>query len=327
MIRVLSIDGGGIRGIIPAIILAELERCTGRPVARLFDFVAGTSSGGITALALLRPGAEGLPRYTAAEVVALYEREGPRIFDRPLRHRIHALGNLIEEKYPAEPLERVLHEYLGDARLAESLVPVLLPSYEIERREPVFFKSHRAIEEPGRDFWMRDAARATSAAPTYFEPARITPVGGGAPLALVDGGVYANNPMLCAWVEVRGLFPGPSDVLICSLGTGELTRPIPYERARGWGVIEWAQPLLQVVFDGISDTVDYQMRQLLPPGPDRRPRYHRFQAELVRGSDDLDDARPANLRTLKRVAEEILRREAEAFRTLCEQLVEADRVF
>ncbi len=68
----------------------------------------------------------------------------------------------------------MLHEYLGDARLAESLVPVLLPSYEIERREPVFFKSHRATEEPGRDFRIRDAARATSAAPTYFEPARIS---------------------------------------------------------------------------------------------------------------------------------------------------------
>lgn len=320
-IRVLSIDGGGIRGIIPALVLADLERRCGRRVAELFDFVAGTSSGGITALALLRSGENGRARYTAAEVAALFADKGPRIFHRSLGRRIRSLGNLIDEKYPADPLEAVLGEYLGDALLSEALVPVLVPSYEIERREAVFFKSHKAVAEPARDFRMRDAARATSASPTYFEPARIQPAGGGAPLSLIDGGVFANNPMLCAWVEARGLFPDAADMLVVSLGTGELTRPIPYRQARGWGAIQWAQPILNVVFDGISDTVSYQMQQLLPPGPDGGARYHRFQTELVPGSNELDDASPANLRRLRELANGILARNAGALDSLCAQLV------
>jgi patatin-like phospholipase/acyl hydrolase len=150
-VRVLSIDGGGIRGIIPARVLAEIERCTGSPISAPFDLIADTSSGGLTALALARPGIGG-PRYSAADVVALYEAEGAHIFSRSLWHRLSALGNLIEPKYPPGELERVLAEYLGDAPLSAALTTLLIPSYEIERQEPVFFKSHRAVAEAERDF-------------------------------------------------------------------------------------------------------------------------------------------------------------------------------
>ena len=97
--RVLAIDGGGIRGLIPALVLAELERRCGRPIARLFDLVAGTSSGAILACALTRPDA--MP---AAQAAALYEREGPEVFDRSLLKRISSLGGLIDERYDARGL-------------------------------------------------------------------------------------------------------------------------------------------------------------------------------------------------------------------------------
>src|SRR5919206_3940776 len=118
-VHVLSIDGGGMRGIIPAVVLAELERLTGRPAASLFHLMAGTSTGGLLTLALAKPGAAGTPEFQAADLVAVYETEGHRIFSRSLWHRITALDNLIEEKYPSTGLEEVLSRYFGEARLSQ----------------------------------------------------------------------------------------------------------------------------------------------------------------------------------------------------------------
>lgn len=307
MFRVLSIDGGGIRGIIPALVLAEIEQRTGRPIADTFDLVAGTSTGGILALGLTVPGEDGRPRYAAADLVRFYLDQGPRVFSRSLWRRITGLENLLEEKYPSEPIEQVLQEVLGDARLSDALAPVLVTSYDIERRQPFFFKSHRA-GEPGRDVAMWQAARATSAAPTYFEPERIDLEGGPRRhQSLVDGGVFANNPAMCAYVESQDprFFDPEDDVVLLSLGTGELTRPIPHEDAVGWGLAQWAQPLLGVVFDGVSDAVDYQLRTVL--GRDRgRGGYWRLQLRLDEGSDDIDDASRTNLRVLQQKAEQLV---------------------
>lgn len=279
--NVLSIDGGGIRGIIPALVLADLERRSGRRAAELFGFMAGTSTGGLLALALGRPGAP-----PAAELLDLYVEDGPRIFSRSLRRRILSLGGLLDERYPSGPLMEVLEGQLGDARLADATVELLVTAYALEERRPFLFKSAAARTDASRDFPMALAGLATAAAPTYFQPVQV------AGQALVDGGVYAANPAMSAYAEVRRHHPG-DDVLLVSLGTGELTKPIRFEDARDWGQLEWVRPLIDVIFDGVSDSVDYQLRQLLPEG-----RYFRFQTRLERAKDALDDASPANLRAL-----------------------------
>lgn len=257
--RVLSIDGGGIRGIIPAMLLAEIEERTQTPIARLFDLIAGTSTGGILALGLTVRGENGAPKYRAQELVELYEREGRNIFNRSTWHRLRACGNAVEEKYSADGIRSVLERKFGNARLKDALADLLVPSYEIERRMPFFFRSRMAREKTEYDYEIRDVALATSAAPTYFEPHRI--VVNQDPLdyyALIDGGVFANNPAMCAYAEAKAQDPR-ADVLLVSFGTGELVRPIFYDEAKDWGLINWAQPILGTVFDGVSDTVDYQL--------------------------------------------------------------------
>jgi uncharacterized protein len=288
-VNVLSIDGGGIRGIVPALVLAEFERRTGKPAAELFDLIAGTSTGGILACALAKPEA-----LSAERLVDLYEQEGPNIFDRSVWQRIHSVGGLIDEKYDDEGLEEALGRYLGDARLRDTVTDVLIPSYDTERRRPEFFKSAKAREDPSRDFALRAVARATSSAPTYFEPALI----GDRPL--IDGGVFAVNPGMCAVAEVLRYQPGAEIVLI-SLGTGQLTRPFPYAKVKEWGLIEWARPLIDVVFDGASDVVDYQLTQLLG-----EQHFFRFQTELTSASDDLDNATEENLRALRLTGERLI---------------------
>jgi predicted acylesterase/phospholipase RssA len=166
---------------------------------------------------------------------------------------------------------------------------------------------------------MREVARATSAAPTYFEPLqlRVDPDGD---RAFIDGGVYANNPAMCAYVEARKVYPEENDFLVVSMGTGELTRSLPYDEVKDWGLALWAQPILNVVFDGVSDTVDYQLRELLATEGDER-RYYRFQTQLDIGKDDMDDASRTNIYALKVKAREIISENEATLTALCAQLV------
>lgn len=319
-IKVLSIDGGGIRGVIPAMILADIEKRTQKPIAELFHLIAGTSTGGILALGLTKPDAQGKPEYAAEKLIALYQTEGKRIFSSPLKHTIRAVWSLWDEKYPSEGIERVSYEYFGEARLKDALTDVLIASYEIERRSPYFFKSRDAKTKEGHDFSMRHVARATSAGPTYFEPLKIETKNSTDYYALIDGGVFANNPAMCAFVEAKSNYPHEDDFLVVSLGTGELTRPLPYEKAKDWGLAAWAKPLLSVIFDGVSGTVDYQLKRLLPPGKDGIRRYYRFQARLDKPNDDLDDVSPGNIRALRLLGEALIRDNDQTLDILCDQL-------
>jgi uncharacterized protein len=291
--RVLAIDGGGIRGLIPAIVLTELERRAGRRTFELFDLIAGTSTGGILACALCAP--DSLP---ASELVKLYEEEGPEIFDRSLFQRIKSAEGLLDEKYDDAALDRALERFLEHKRLSETVPDLIVPAYDTALPGPYFFKTSKAKETPETDdFPLSVVARATSAAPTYFEP-----VGTG-DKALVDGGVFATNPAMCALAEVLNRDElRPRDVVLLSLGTGQRTHKRDFEEIKDWGLAAWARPILEVVFDGVSDAVDYQLERVLT-----RERYWRLQVELTLASDDLDDATEENLQKLRRQAEELVR--------------------
>lgn len=180
MINVLSIDGGGIRGLIPALVLRHLEDESGESVAELFDLIAGTSTGGLLTLALTIPDEEGEdasdrgggPRYSAKEIVELFRHRGSDIFTLTHLQKVRSkLENPFDEKYSHEGLEEVLTDYLGDRPVGDAVTDTMVSSYDIQSREPYFFMSWRA---PDKHVPMRRAARATSAAPTYFEPAQVS---------------------------------------------------------------------------------------------------------------------------------------------------------
>ena len=317
LIKVLSIDGGGIRAIIPAMILAEIERRTERPIAELFHLISGTSSGGILALGLVKPGRNGKPQYTAEDGVRLFAAEGERIFSRSLWHKIHSLWSVEQEKYQSVGVEDVFGRYFGDARLKDALTELPISSYEIERRVPFIFKSAKAKnpEDSGYDFPMWQVARATSAAPTYFEPFKIVTADHSGYYALVDGGIFANNPAMCALAEAKAMYPD-GEFLVASLGTGEYTQPLLYSDAKSWGARQWARPIISISFDGTNATVDYQMSQLLP-----ETRYFRFQAKLIECNDDIDDASPTNVRGLQLMAEHLIAENDRGLDALCRELV------
>lgn len=316
-VRILSLDGGGIRGILLGTILTYLEeqikRKTGNKEASIgeyFDLVAGTSTGGILCLVYICPDDNGKYMFSAKQALDIYLDRGDDIFDVSLRKKIESLGGIRDEKYSARALERALLAYFGEKRLRDVLKPCLITSYDIRNRKAHFFTSLNAGSEI-YDYYLRDVAQATSSAPTYFEPVRIKFIYG-TPKSLVDGGVFANNPALCAYAEARNIEfsnalqnpekpdkPGAKDMLLISVGTGEVKEPYTYEEFRDAGVVKWIKPLIDIMMSGNSETVDYQLKQIYKTLAEEDCRdYYRLQPKLIHAANALDDARVDNLKAL-----------------------------
>lgn len=311
MINVLSIDGGGIRGLIPALVLRHLEDDTGEPVADLFDLIVGTSAGGLIALGLTVPegaGDDSRPRYSAQEILNLFRERGADIFSRSRLDRVTSVV-LQEEKYPHDGLVEVLTDYFGNQPVGDVVTDAMVSAYDIQNREPFFFMSWRS---PDETVPMRRAARATTAAPTYFEPAKVAL--GDRVRVLVDGGLFANNPGVSGYAEAEKRFP-EEKIRVVSIGTGSSSRPISYDDARDWGKFGWGLHLFDLVFDGNSDAADYQLRHVLGD------RFERFQVSLDAASDALDDASPRNLEGLATDAERLIEVHREELSALSDRLV------
>ncbi len=318
LVRVLSIDGGGIKGILPGKILVHLENklkeLSGNPDARIadyFDLVAGTSTGGILTCLLLTPSAEdpGTPQFTAEEAVGLYLEKGSDIFHLPFMHKMKSGAGLFDEKYPARALETNLSNYLANTRLKDLLKPCIITAYDIQNRKAHFFTQHDALLKEEKDFYVRDVARATSAAPTYFEACRVSSFAG-TKYALIDGGVYANNPTLCAYAEARKLIfdearkkPRAADMAILSLGCGEDKKAYPYSRAKDWGKIGWIKPVIDIMMSGVSETVDYQLKQIFD-AVEKPGQYLRIQPSMGDAGTEMDNAGPGNLKELEKAGEQ-----------------------
>jgi patatin-like phospholipase/acyl hydrolase len=311
-IHILSIDGGGVRGIVPSLFLKRLERDLGQPVSRIFDYIVGTSTGGILALGLTKPrdgsplGTGGEPAHSAADMVDFYEKDGPKIFGR----KRGIILPFRRARYDPIPLENVLKDKFVDYTLRDAIANVVVTAYDMSNRAPKVFCSWSARAFPGSNFYMRDVARASSAAPTYFPPASIRDAAGNADYHLVDGGVFANNPAARGFVEAAshiaaaGESAREREYLLISLGTGSLKRRYNYAETRNWGLLDWARPILDVVFDGVSDNVDHQLKVIFSADL-HLGHYFRFQGDLEAASDDMDNTSLENMRLLRELANHV----------------------
>jgi uncharacterized protein len=336
-VRVLSIDGGGVRGIIPSAVIAALEASSGKPASQMFDLIAGTSTGGIIAVALAHPTSP----LAGRDLIQFYRDHAPDIFRRTWSRALVSLFSLADEKYPAANLERVLRDHFGAETWLADLPgnagggpELLVTAYDLHDRTPNLFKSWRARglrwdcdrpdENPkDKDFRLWQMARATSAAPTYFEPVRI-PAHSGRERDLIDGGVFANNPAMAAYVAARRIFPQDDDVLVVSIGTGEDRHPFAFAKVRNWGLIEWARPLFKVLLGGLSDSVDYQLKELL------NSNYIRITKDFDGAAGQsalqvIDDASKGNLKALEEFAQIVVQENAELISSLARRLAAMPR--
>ena len=334
MQRVLSIDGGGIRGVLPATWLMSLEELTGRRTADLFDLVVGTSTGGILALGLTCPQEDGRSA-SAAQLRRMYTDHGREIFPGfPSGQPALSAHGHPEPKYPSAPLERYLQAVFGLTRLSEALRPAAVVTCDLPTAEPLLFTGGGLDQSGLGDAPMTTAALATSSFPSYFAPVPFRDPAG-RERSLVDGGVVARDPAFVGLsyavagvrrsgaatavdaAGVAGRTPGhdpqsaeadgDDGVLLVSLGTGTSSGGLSLEPEAAAELVhtqprlQLLLPALRALYGGPGELMRRQLRIALGG------RYVRVQAELPPHVDAaLDDARPDNLRGLLDTAEQMV---------------------
>jgi uncharacterized protein len=288
--RILSVDGGGIRGVIPALFLERLEALLadalaaaptesaarwegiGSPrIADCFHLIAGTSTGGLLAAGLTSTGPDGRPKLTATDAANVYTTHGPAIFHSSVIEKVEQGFGLTAPKYPLAQLRTALEDpaVLGDALLKDARTEVLILSFDTSIPGLRYFTRWG---QPGAGSTpttpaetMVEVALATAAAPTYFDPEAL------GSSRLIDGGVYAGNPALAAITLAlrRTTEPvprTPRELFMVSLGTGAWSAPLDYG---GGGIIGWLQPrtggeaLLEAMLGGSSDFANEAAHMLL----------------------------------------------------------------
>lgn len=296
--RILSLDGGGIRGLMTAIWLKRLEERLNEPLYKHFDLVAGTSTGSILACGISKG-------VGAGKIIELYTKRGKEVFPGGASRLWSRATRLFSEgisapKYDGKGLESVLRDVFRTTLFGNlKIKPTLVTSYDTFGREPVVLKNNKRGHR-GLRVW--EVCKASSSAPSYF-PAHVLRIAG-ADMPLIDGGVVANNPTACAIAEGVKINSGRGsngysldDFLVASFGTGQTIRRITIEEAKEWGALEWALPIIDVLFDGSADSVNYIAKQLL-----EAQNYFRFQTRLEDAYDDMDNADTTNLNALVRIA-------------------------
>ncbi|MFN7039527.1 MAG: patatin-like phospholipase family protein [Alphaproteobacteria bacterium] len=310
-IKILSIDGGGIRGIIPALILANLESRlhNNKRIIDHFNIVSGTSTGGIIALLLATPDNQGKAKYNINEVLELYERLGNNVFNASILQKLTSGFGWLNSKYSAQNLEKLLDEYFGNAELKNSLTNIIIPAYEIEIDKTFFFKNTRAVKSEENNFKFKDIARATSAAPGYFKPAIINNSPCSETYVLIDGGISINNPSLAATVYGLDIYGKDNDYFVLSLGTGSnygaKTKLISSSSIGNGGLLNWAKKIVPLLMHSSSAITDYELYHGLNVNYSSA-NYYRLQPILELGNITLDDARPETIKKLKEYANKFI---------------------
>ncbi|KAL2531878.1 Patatin-like protein 2 [Abeliophyllum distichum] len=286
MVTVLSIDGGGIRGIIPGTLLdyleAKLQELDGPStrIADYFDVIAGTSTGGLITTMLTAPGKDNLPLYAANNITKFYLEHGPKIF--PIKRRMNYTKKIrymfAGPKYDGAYLRSFIQEILGNLTLSQTLTNVVIPTFDIKRLQPVIFNTEDEKTYLSKNALLSDVCLATSTAPTYFPPHYFEikdAEGKMHRFDLADGGLAANNPTLVALTHIskeillkkfKILDMEPMDcsrLLVLSLGTsiGQREERYSAREAAKWGLLGWVfnhgdTPLLDIYGDASSDMVD-----------------------------------------------------------------------
>lgn len=303
--RILSVDGGGIRGIIPARWCAMLEERTQKPISDSFHELAGTSTGGIitAGLSVPNPDQPNMPLYTASDILGIYMNRGSEIFrKRSAANNIFGISN---SKYRNTPAYQLYSEYFSDVKLSDLRNDVLITYYDMTNCRPRFFKSHKARNlaySSSSDYYLRDVIASTTAAPTYFNPHKLRTAFNidnkiNSYTKAIDGGMSANDPSGCALTEATVIYPKADAYLLLTMGTGKFRESINPK-----SLLSWASGAPNLLMDGATDMIQHMVKQM-GSVMNKKLIYARVQVDLPKEHSAMDNLDSDNLAYLYQKAE------------------------
>ena len=328
--RILSIDGGVIKGIVPAVVLLHLEKLLKQlsknqnsRIHDYFDLFSGASTGAIIIAGLLSPDKNNHPKYSPEEILDLYLENGHIIFNSSFFQEIKSVSGIVNVKYDPEGLESVFEKYFGKSELKDLLKPSLIPVYDLSRGKNYFFRQQKALTSPRHNFYVKDLLRGATSALSYFPPAQISTVNDREHRCFIDGGVFANNPALSAYAEFRYHNSNlhAKDTMMLSLGTGRKTTNLDCEVTANWGAAEWLYQGSYLTSNAVASASDYQLNAVY----DNKPNYLRLDASFDdEQSSSMDNTDKEYLDYLISLGESIVKEKQSEINVFAEELIKTD---
>lgn len=241
MKRILSLDGGGVRGIIQAYILNKIQKETRRPLWGLFDVIVGTSTGGLIAL-LIGSG------FSGEEILEFYFSCSSIIFEK----NKFSFGGIIKPKFSSSDFQILAENIFKGKMFSDMKTNIVCPAYCLDFGRPVLYRSFDSSVLP---ISCADLAVAISASPTYFKPKTVQK------MAMIDGGVFMNNPAAEAAATAFELYG--DDFKLLAIGNGSIPVCVPGSSQKNTGKIFWMDKIIDIMFDGVSDLADDQCSRIL----------------------------------------------------------------
>ena len=302
MKKVVSIDGGGIRGIVPAIILQRVEEHLQDHLFNHVDLVAGTSTGGIVAGGIAR----GLPMH---KVVEFYLEDGPEIFgEQSFIKKIRSGFGFFGGKFEADVLREKLVKRLGDVTLGDLYVDYLSTAYNLTEGKPRFFSK----SQEGK-LKLVDVITAGAAAPTYFDPHVIDGK------EYIDGGVFCASPAMSAFAEIKTLHNvRAEEILMISVGCGN--RLQGYSSAQRWFKARWIKPLIDIMMGSDAGIAHHQLVQTYK-SVNASGNYYRINSKLPDYvNPDMAAASKKDLEGLVKYANELADKNSRKIKTIADKI-------
>lgn len=316
--RMLSLDGGGVRGILPAVILSNIERVTGKRITELFDMIVGTSTGGLIALYLNIPNEDHKQKFSAEQIVQLYKELSQQIFINSIFRSFRTLGGLISSKYSAKPFEELLkdNKYFDSLKLSDAVINVMVTSKNINTGRDFLFSSILARRDEKFNYPMWQAALSTAAAPLYFKPQEVL-APDGTLLTLVDGGVGSNNPAQKGVLHaMKELGINKDNIYMLSIGTGISDQESRVEAkgllAGGYNILG---PTINTLFSAQEEDSNEAVKAII--GDDHFFRVAPIIPDINAG---LDNVSANNLQALEQIGQNTFDQNIELKKALCKML-------
>jgi len=300
MKKLISIDGGGIKGIVAAYQLLQLEKELQGYLCDYVDLAAGTSTGSILAAGI----ASG---WSMEKILDLYLEEGPYIFRASRLHKIKSMFGFKGGKYESKRLQEILVKHFGDSIVDDLKIDFLATAYNMTEGKPRFFSKQEGKLK------IADVVEASSSAPTYFDPKVI------GENEYIDGGTFCSNPAMSAFAEIKNLHNlTAEEIFVLSVGNGD--RSHGFTGMKKWLKFKWVKPLIDILMSSDAGVVHYQLVKIYK-SVNKSENYWRLNSKLPDYvSADMADASPKNLKALMKFAEENAERNKKKIKTIAAKL-------
>ncbi|QXK92154.1 patatin-like phospholipase family protein [Neoehrlichia mikurensis] len=301
---VLSIDCGGIKGIIAATILCEIEKKLAMPLSKVFSMVAGSSVGSLISALLILQDARGFPKYTTEDILGFFFQYGKKMFNSSILRKV--VSCVIGSRYSSSNLQKTFDYFFTDTEMKNLICNFLVPSYDVYSRKDVIFRNW---VEKYTYLKVKDILLAATAAPTYFSPKEL--ILDNQKNLLVDSSLLAGNPVVCAYASAITIYPD-DDIYFVSVGCGSK----PNTKSANDTLLYWATHIVDLFLDAGMDVIDYQMNRISKHG-----HYIRINGVLQESSYELSDVSNKNFQSLRLDAQRIVQENIDNINRLSDLII------